>query len=132
MRGIESSDVNETLRAVTGQDFTAKDFRTWAGTVLAAQALADIGVCEKTTERKRCVVEAIKRVANRLHNTVAVCRKSYVHPGVFAAYEKGSIMPPVRDGASSSKGLRPEERAVLAFLSSSTQSGRARSRLRLV
>jgi DNA topoisomerase-1 len=126
--GIDSGDVNETLRAITGQDFTAKDFRTWAGTVLAAQALAEIGACEKKARRKRCVVEAIKRVAARLHNTVAVCRKSYVHPGVFAAYEKGSVLPAVRASRSTGAGLRAEERAVLTFLTSAVRSSGSRGR----
>jgi DNA topoisomerase-1 len=126
--GVDSGDVNETLRAITGQDFTAKDFRTWAGTVLAAQALADIGACEKKTQQKRCVVEAIKRVAARLHNTVAVCRKSYVHPGVFAAYEKGSVLPAVRASRSTRAGLRAEERAVLAFLTSAVRGTGSRGR----
>lgn len=125
--GIDSDDVNETLRAITGQDFTAKDFRTWAGTVLAAQALAEIGACEQKTQRKRNVVEAVKRVAARLHNTVAVCRKSYVHPGVFTAYENGSVLPRVRVSHSSGAGLRSEERAVLAFLTSAAKGG-AKSR----
>jgi len=129
-RSVDSGDVNETLRAVTGQDLTAKDFRTWAGTVLAAQALAEIGACEAATHRKRCVAEAIKRVASRLHNTAAVCRKSYVHPGVIAAYDRGLVLPASR--LSAKHGLRPEERAVLAFLGSvaEARSGASRSATR--
>lgn len=115
-RSICSNDVNDTLRAITGQDFTAKDFRTWAATVLAAQALAEIGACESATSQKRCVAEAIKRVAARLHNTAAVCRKSYVHPMVIKAYHDGLVLPAKR--MRDKHGLRAEERAVLAFLSS--------------
>lgn len=126
-RSIGSSDVNETLRAITGQDLTAKDFRTWAATVLAAQELAGIGTCESATKRKRCITDAIKSVAARLNNTVAVCRKSYVHPGVLTAYENGLVVPPAR-GRSSGTGLRPDERAVLAFLSSATRAQGASSR----
>jgi DNA topoisomerase-1 len=125
VRGIGSNDINETLRAVTGQDFTAKDIRTWAGTVLAAQALAEIGACDKATERKRCVVEAIKRVSTRLHNTPAVCRKSYVHPGVLEAYEQGRVLRAVRGTVGAS--LRPEERAVLALLTAKAPKKRVSS-----
>jgi DNA topoisomerase-1 len=121
--GIGSSDINDTLRAITGQDFTAKDIRTWAGTVLAAQALAEVGACAKATQRKRCVAEAIKRVAGRLHNTPAVCRRSYVHPGVLDAYEEGRVLRAVRGSVGT--GLRPEECAVLALLSGAGPKKRA-------
>jgi DNA topoisomerase-1 len=119
--GLTSTDVNEKLREVTGQDFTAKDFRTWAATVLAAQTLAELGACEAARNQKRCIKQAIERVAERLHNTPAVCRKSYIHPGVLTAYEEGRVLS-IR-GRSVQGGLRREERALLAFLSPSAIRG---------
>lgn len=90
-RSISSTDVNDYLREITEEDFSAKDFRTWAGTVLCVEALCR---CEKfTTQRqaKRNVVAAIGEAAGRLGNTVAVCRKCYVHPAVIDAYMDGSL-----------------------------------------
>lgn len=139
-RSLGSSDVNDALRALTGRDVTAKDFRTWAGTVLAAQALAELGACATATRRARCVAEAYRRVAARLHNTAAVCRKSYVHPAVIAAYEEGRVLAAPAAGARSGRahaGLRPEERALLALLApaarpSPRRGARRATTLRLV
>lgn len=89
---IDSSDVNAYLRSITGDDFTAKDFRTWAGTVLAAQALAACKPCQSKTESKRNVVRAIEQVASRLGNTKAVCRKCYIHPAILEAYAAGGAI----------------------------------------
>jgi DNA topoisomerase-1 len=89
---ICSDDVNAYLREISGEDFTAKDFRTWAGTVLAAQALARLARFKSQTEAKRNVVQAIECVAQRLGNTKAVCRKAYIHPAIFAAYMDGKPM----------------------------------------
>jgi len=86
IRSVSSEDVNDYLRETTGADYTAKDFRTWAGTVLAAVALRELEGFESETEAKRNVVQAIDRVAKRLGNTRAVCRRSYVHPAVVDAY----------------------------------------------
>ena len=86
---IDSADVNAYLRDISGQDFTAKDFRTWAGTVLAAKALAAIGRFKSQAEAKRNVVRAIDEVAKRLGNTKAVSRKCYIHPAVLDAYMQG-------------------------------------------
>ncbi len=86
---IDSADVNAYLREISGQDFTAKDFRTWAGTVLAAKALAAIGDFKSTAEAKRNVVRAIDEVAKRLGNTKAVSRKCYIHPAILDAYMQG-------------------------------------------
>ena len=83
---IDSSDVNEYLREITHQHFTAKDFRTWAGSVLAANLLAEFEPWTTATEAKKNVVAAIKRVAERLGNTPSVCRKCYVHPAVLEHY----------------------------------------------
>jgi DNA topoisomerase-1 len=90
-RSVESADVNAYLREAAGDDFTAKDFRTWAGTVLAAWALHELaGAGPKPV--KRNVVRAIENVSARLGNTVAVCRKCYVHPAVVDAYLDGSLV----------------------------------------
>ena len=90
-RTVTSQDVNDYLRETTGEDYTAKDFRTWAGTVLAAVALRELEGFESEAEAKRNVVAAIDRVAKRLGNTRAVCRRSYVHPAVLDAYLDGSL-----------------------------------------
>lgn len=86
---IDSSDVNEYLREITGQHFTAKDFRTWAGTVLACDLLRELGPFENETQAKKNIVQAIKSVAEKLGNTPSVCRKCYVHPAVLEAYLGG-------------------------------------------
>jgi len=120
-RTIDSADVNEYLRAAAGEDFTAKDFRTFAGTVLAANALAEGGLASTQTASKRMIVAAIKATAERLGNTPAVCRKCYVHPGIFEAYQRGRVVPRVAHAAAQVRTqvkarLRGDERAVLAFL----------------
>jgi DNA topoisomerase I len=120
-RTIDSADVNEYLREIAGSEFTAKDFRTWGGTVRVAEALLACEACERLTRRKRNVVAAIAATARRLGNTVAVCRKCYVHPAVIEAYLDGSLAealgrPAEKNGAAPAKGLRPEEAAVLKFL----------------
>ena len=89
---IDSSDVNQYLREIGGQDFTAKDFRTWAGTVLAAQALAVVERSNTSAQAKRNVVKAIESVAERLGNTKAVCRKCYIHPAILDAYMDGATI----------------------------------------
>jgi DNA topoisomerase-1 len=109
---IASDDVNGYLREVTDADFTAKDFRTWAGTVLAAHALAAIGRAATARETRRGVVRAVAQVAERLGNTPAICRKAYVHPAVVEAYAEGVT---VRANGASAR-LSAEEAAVLAFL----------------
>ncbi len=88
-QSVGSADVNAYVRAATGQDFTAKDFRTWAGTVLAACALGRLCPAPSTTARKRQVTEVVAAVAGRLGNTPAVCRRCYIHPGVIDAYLDG-------------------------------------------
>jgi len=89
-RSIGSTDVNEYLREITGQDFTAKDFRTWAGTVLAVEALCKCEPFKSKRQAKRNVVKAVESVAMKLGNTVTVCRKCYVHPRILEAYVEGS------------------------------------------
>lgn len=89
-RDISSSDVNAYLKEISSEEFTAKDFRTWAGTVRAAVALRDMGLCETQTHAKKNVVEAVKLVARQLGNTPAICRKCYIHPGVLERYLEDS------------------------------------------
>jgi DNA topoisomerase-1 len=118
---LTSSDVNEYLREITGQEFTAKDFRTWAGTVLAAWALREFRAIKSKSEAKRNVVRAIEKVAGRLGNTVAICRKCYVHPVVLDAYLEGTLVETLQqrlahEMRAGEDRLRPEEMAVLALL----------------
>ena len=89
---VGSGDVNEYLKEITGEDYTSKDFRTWAGTVLAAQRLRGFAPSRSASEAKRNIVAAIEEVSKRLGNTKAVCRKSYVHPDVLDAYSDGSLL----------------------------------------
>ena len=103
---ICSDDVNSYLRHISGDDFTAKDFRTWAGTVLAAQALARLARFTSQTEAKRNVVQAIAGVAKRLGNTKSVCRKCYIHPAILAAYMDGKPMATDEAGVAAMIGRR--------------------------
>jgi DNA topoisomerase I len=116
---INSDDVNEYLQEITGQEFTAKDFRTWAGTVVATCALKEAGTFESDTQARKNVVGAIKVAAAHLGNTPAICRKSYVHPAVVDAYLDGTLLvQPEPNGAqpASMAALRQEEVDVLRFL----------------
>lgn len=119
-QSIGSSDVNQYLREISGQDFTAKDFRTWAGTVLAAAELAEIGAFTSETAAKKNIVQAIKTVASHLGNRPATCRKYYVHPAVLAAYMDASLHQVMQSHAdlviSDGHALRPQELAVVAML----------------
>ena len=112
-RTATSDDVNEYLRAASGADFTAKDFRTWAGTVLALGALREAGGFETETEAQKNVVAAIDKVARRLGHTRAVCRRAYVHPAVIEAYVGGrlTIASGVADETAVLALLRPRVRA---------------------
>ncbi|HTD85758.1 MAG TPA: DNA topoisomerase IB, partial [Candidatus Binatia bacterium] len=96
---VKSEHVNEYLREITGQDFTAKDFRTWAGTVLAAMALREVEKFDTQTQAKKNVLRAIEAVAERLGNTPAICRKCYVHPMVLDAYMDGALLQTVKQRA---------------------------------
>jgi DNA topoisomerase I len=117
---IDSADVNAYLREVSGHDFTAKDFRTWAGTVLAAKALAAVAVFKSVTDAKRKVAGAIEAVAKRLGNTRTVCRKCYIHPAVLDAYMDGATIhtPKVRASrhARSRSTLSRDEIAVMGLI----------------
>jgi DNA topoisomerase-1 len=117
---IDSDDVNEYIREAAGGDFTAKDYRTWMGTVLAAQALQAVRDFDSETAAKHNVVQAIEEVARTLGNTPAVCRRCYIHPQVLGAYLEGSTIDVAVQRAGheldDSDDLRPEEVAVLALL----------------
>lgn len=118
---VDSADVNEYLREISGENFTAKDFRTWAGSVLACVMLGELGPCETQTEAKKNVVAAIKQVAEKLGNTPSVCRKCYVHPAVLEAYLGGMTVEAARKEldnalAQEAETLREEERAFLRLL----------------
>jgi DNA topoisomerase I len=121
MHRIDSGDANEYLREASGDDFTAKDFRTWAGTVLAARALRELERVTSEAQAKRNVVRAVESVAARLGNTQAICRRCYVHPAVLDAYVDGSLAENLREEALAElrdppPDLAPEEAAVLALL----------------
>jgi len=119
--GVDSSDVNDYLRDITGEDYTAKDFRTWSGTVLAALALQEFENVDSEAQAKKNVVRAIESVAEKLGNTPSVCRKCYVHPAVLDAYMDGTMLEGLRALAEEKlvedlHDLQPEEAAVLAML----------------
>lgn len=116
---ITSTDVNEYLREITKSDFTAKDFRTWGGTVLAAVALQEFQRFETKKEAKKNLVRAIEAVAQRLGNTPSICKKCYVHPEIMNSYLDGTMIDTFQKRAAQMRalrGLRPEENAVLTFL----------------
>lgn len=124
---VNSSDVNDYLRRVTAIDLTAKDFRTWAGTILAARALAELKCLGSKTEAKRNLVKAIESVAKKLGNTRAVCRKCYIHPAVVNSYLDGTLVASLNQSiraqrADSLSGLTPEETAVMAILGQALKS----------
>jgi DNA topoisomerase I len=112
---IDSVAVNAYLREITGHTFTAKSFRTWAGTVLAAKAVCGLPKCTSDAAFKRNIVRAIDAVAEKLGNTRAVCRGSYIHPGVFDGYRSGVTIAAAKSGPRRA-GLSAEEAAVLALL----------------
>jgi DNA topoisomerase I len=122
---ISSDDVNAYLKEVTGEDFTAKDFRTWAGTLVAARELSAIASSDSPADARKAkgttdIVRAIEQVGESLGNTPAVSRNSYVHPAVTEAYLEGEVIRVARRAARSrrrsSSGLTPEEAALLVLL----------------
>ncbi|MFQ5703480.1 MAG: DNA topoisomerase IB [Gemmatimonadales bacterium] len=118
---LDSADVNDYLQKISGEDITAKDFRTWAGTMLAATTLCEMGPATSEREARANVVKAIDLVAKQLGNTRAVCRKYYIHPRIIEAYMEGSVIdaapPPTKHRrARPSARLRLQETAVLEFL----------------
>ena len=116
---VDSGAVNEYLREIAGPGITAKDFRTWAGTMLAAGALREIGPTRLLKHKKSNIAKAIDRVAERLGNTRAVCRQYYIHPVVLEAYQRGHVIPPAERAPkrrAPARKLRADEIAVLRFI----------------
>lgn len=120
-RDVTSSDVNAYLREISGEDITAKDFRTWHGTVLSALALQEFEKFDNQAGAKRNIRDAIQKVAARLGNTPTICRKCYIHPEIITSYIEGSLLLEVKEMAEEElrkdlAALRPEEAAVLTLL----------------
>ena len=116
---VGSGDVNDYLREVSGQEFTAKDFRTWSGTLLAVTALREVGPMDTDREAKAAIVQAVDRVAEQLNNTRAVCRKYYIHPTVLESYLAGTLLSGLGNGtraAAASTALTHEEKALVRLL----------------
>lgn len=116
---IDSADVNDYLRDIAAEDFTAKDFRTWAGTLLAAQLLDDYPAVESVTAAKTACASCVKDVARQLGNTAAICRKCYIHPAVLAAFldaEKLARWQKISAAANERAGLSRHEVALLRYL----------------
>jgi DNA topoisomerase-1 len=127
---VDSADVNAYLREISGQDFTAKEFRTWAGTLLAVAALRELGPAATAREGKSLVLQAIDKVAEQLNNTRAVCRKYYVHPAVFETYLAGTMRKALENGsakaaAEAAAGLREDEQAVVRLLTKQVKAAAA-------
>lgn len=120
LHSIESGDVNEYLRQVSGRDFTAKDFRTWAGSVLAARLLGERLPHASARQARRMAKEVIEQVAGCLGNTPAICKRSYIHPGILTAYDRGQLAtwPKERLQAADRSRLDPGEKAFLRLLES--------------
>ena len=128
---VGSTEVNAWLRDVTGQEFSAKDFRTWAGSLTFAKALRRARPARSAAARKRQVLAALDEAATRLGNTRTVCRTSYVHPGLIAAFEKGTLARDFAPRNGRVHGLASEERALLTVLRRSAgriHAGRPRGR----
>jgi DNA topoisomerase-1 len=123
LKEVTSADVNAYLKQVTGKDITAKDFRTWAGTVMAALALQEVLQFDSQALAKKNLRAAIEHVASRLGNTPTICRKCYIHPEVLTAYAQGELLLEMEQQVKAELQrelavLRPEEAAVLALLES--------------
>jgi DNA topoisomerase-1 len=118
---VTSSDVNAYLKEISGEEITAKDFRTWHGTVLAALALQEFEKFDSQAGAKKNIKAAIQRVAARLGNTPTICRKCYIHPEILNTYIEGSLLLEVKAKVEAElrddlQGLKPEEAAVLTLL----------------
>jgi len=114
-RTVSSGEVNAYLREIAGGEFTAKDFRTWAGTLTAAEALASAAPASSTSGMTRAIVSAIDEVAQALGNTRAVCKKSYVHPAVLESFRAGRTLATV-PAVAVTRGLQPSEAKLVALL----------------
>ncbi len=120
-RAIDSSDVNDYLREISGADISTKDFRTWAGTVMAAAALSECAIFDSATEAKRNIKAAVRKVAARLGNTPAICRKCYIHPEILSSYASGKLIGGLIAARKSQlcaelNELQADEATVMAFL----------------
>jgi DNA topoisomerase-1 len=118
---IDSADVNDYLREISGEEITAKDFRTWAATNLAALALQEFELFDTEAKKKQAVVRAVEKVAKHLGNTPAICRRCYIHPAIFESYLDGSLLATLKEQtrkylAENVAGMSAEEAAVAAFL----------------
>jgi DNA topoisomerase I len=120
LQTVDSGEVNKYLREITGEDFTAKDFRTWNGTVIAANELYSLGPASGIKEEKLKIVQAIKKVSQELINTPAICRKYYIHPDILIAYSDGSLFKTMdkylKRILAAEFGLTPVEKAVMELL----------------
>ncbi len=129
---IKSHDVNDYLKEISGEEFTAKDFRTWNATVLAAMALREVAKFDSQAQAKKNILQAVEEVAKRLGNTRSVCRKCYIHPAVIDAYMDGSLLDTLAQRATREMknlaSLKPEEAAVLAFLQERLRQEAAKAR----
>lgn len=94
---VSSSDINEYLKSITQHDITAKDFRTWGGTITAASFLDEVGVSDKVTLSKKNIAQTVKRVAEHLRNRPATCKKYYIHPTIFEAYTNGYVISNIHE-----------------------------------
>jgi DNA topoisomerase-1 len=127
-RTLRSNDVNQYMRDVTGQDFSAKDFRTWGGTVTTTTALYEAGPAANQTERKKKVAQAVRAAAKVLGNTVSVCRQYYIHPAVLTAYADNELFEMMEAAqARPAEGLYPNETAVREMLRRYTATGSSSS-----
>jgi DNA topoisomerase-1 len=119
-RTVGSHDVNDYLRELSGEEITAKDFRTWAGTNLAAIALRELAAAPSEAAAKQNILRAIEAVAKMLGNTPAICRKCYIHPAIFEGYLDGSLLAVLEKSGARSRddlvGMKAEEAAVTEFL----------------
>ena len=115
VRKISSTDVNRYLREKMGQEFGAKDFRTWNGSVLAGSFLSKKRKAKNATEAKAVVVECVKFVAENLRNTPATCRKYYIHPRIVELYQQGKLNRSWSAAHRPVRGLSNEERAFLSL-----------------
>jgi DNA topoisomerase-1 len=141
LNAINSEDVNEYLRGATGQEFTAKDFRTWNGTVLAAMALGACGPFRSANQAKKNVATAVKQVAEKLGNRPATCRKYYLHPAILESYMAGELLDSLRPAKTllesakpswelnSREGLTPVEKCVMNILQKSFEQNLRELRL---
>ena len=117
-RSVKPKEINDYLKTVTAPEFSAKDFRTWGGTLLAAIELAEIGGCEDEKLARKNIVRAVKKVAEQLGNTPTVCRGSYIHPAVIKSYEKGVTLADFKKGQKrrikrAGNEYEPEEKALM-------------------